>query len=348
MTDETRADAPADDEASDRLVLEIDAALAGLRLDKALATAFPSLSRARFQALIRDRRVAVDGDVSTDAKLRLRVGQQLSADLPELEDAEPKPEAIPLGVVFEDDQVIVVDKPSGLVVHPGPGHGTGTLVNALLAHCGASLAGVGGVRRPGIVHRLDRETSGLIVAAKTDRAHQSLSGQFASHGRDGRLQRQYRAFVWGRPDRPIGTVDAPLGRSSTHRTRMAVVGEGQGRHAVTHYTVAASFAAGDGAPHVASEMVVTLETGRTHQIRVHMAHIRAPILGDPVYGAHFQTRTVKLAEGARAALAALKRQALHAELLGFEHPVTGDALSFTSTLPADLAALKAALERGET
>ncbi|MEL7302549.1 MAG: RluA family pseudouridine synthase, partial [Pseudomonadota bacterium] len=245
---------------------------------------------------------------------------------------------------FEDGDLIVINKPAGLVVHPGPGHGKGTLVNGLLAHCGDSLSGIGGVKRPGIVHRLDRDTSGLIVVAKTDRAHQHLSEQFANHGRDGRMRRDYRAFVWGRPDHPKGMVNAPVGRSHTHRTRMAVVAEGAGRQAVTHYTLHRSWPSpdavqptGDAAEPLIADMTLALETGRTHQIRVHLAHIRHPVVGDPVYGAGFATRVNRLPEGAATSIAALGRQALHAMTLGFEHPESGEPMLFAAPLPDDMA-----------
>jgi 23S rRNA pseudouridine1911/1915/1917 synthase len=256
--------------------------------------------------------------------------------------AEPQGEDIPLTVVFEDRHLIVIDKPAGLVVHPAAGHGSGTLVNALIGHCGDSLSGIGGVKRPGIVHRLDKDTSGLLVAAKTDAAHAGLSDQFAAHGADGRLQRAYLALVWGVPPRTKGLVDAALSRSAQNRIKIAVVPEGAGRHAVTHYEVLEVFNDVEGAP-VASLVRLVLETGRTHQIRVHMAHIGHPLLGDPVYGRGFQTRAARLGDGARVALDSLGRQALHAAELGFDHPVTGKALNFRSEAPADFAGLLDAL-----
>jgi 23S rRNA pseudouridine1911/1915/1917 synthase len=257
--------------------------------------------------------------------------------VPPPEPAEPEGEDIPLKVVFEDDHIIVIDKPRGLVVHPAGGHWTGTLVNALIAHCGDSLSGIGGVRRPGIVHRLDKDTTGLLVAAKTDRAHHSLAAQFADHGRTGALQRGYLAIVWGAPDRPKGTVNAPIERHPRARDRMAVR-EG-GREAITHWQLLERYDGADGKP-VASLLACRLETGRTHQIRVHMAHIGHPLLGDDAYGPGFKTKAAHLSPAGRDALTALGRQALHAYLLTIEHPLTGKLLEFRSELPADLARLR--------
>ena len=233
-----------------------------------------------------------------------------------------------------------------MVVHPAPGHAGGTLVNALIAHCGESLSGIGGVRRPGIVHRLDKDTSGLLVVAKSDAAHRGLSEQFAAHGSDGRLSRRYVALVWGAPDRPRGAIDAPIARSRHNRTRMTVSQAAEARHAVTHYALLEVFRDEAGVP-IASLAELALETGRTHQIRVHLAHIGHPVLGDPVYGSGFKSSARRLSERARAALLKLDRQALHAAGLGFEHPVMGKRLSFESPLPADFSALLEAL-RGTT
>ncbi|RTL72632.1 MAG: RluA family pseudouridine synthase [Hyphomicrobiales bacterium] len=326
--------------------LLIDEAHAGERLDKLLAAQFPDLSRARIQALIESGAVLCDGVVVDVRGRKARPGERYVVRVPEPEAAAPAPQAIPLAVVYEDDEVIVIDKPAGLTVHPAPGHASGTLVNALLAHCDASLSGIGGVKRPGIVHRLDKDTTGLLVVAKTDRAHQSLAAQFAAHGADGRLERGYRAIVWGVPERSRGTVEAPIGRSRHNRTRMAVVPEAAGRWAATRFEVLETFAADDttpGAKPIASELALTLETGRTHQVRVHMAHIGHPLLGDAAYGAGFKASARHLGAEAQAALAALGRQALHAALLGFEHPVTGKPMRFESPLPADMRALQEAL-----
>jgi 23S rRNA pseudouridine1911/1915/1917 synthase len=237
--------------------------------------------------------------------------------------------------MFEDDALVVLDKPAGLVVHPGAGHETGTLVNALIGHCGESLSGIGGVKRPGIVHRLDKDTSGLLVVAKTDAAHHGLSKLFADHGRTLSLTREYLALVWGAPDRQNGTIDAPLGRHAIQREKMAIVPQARGREAVTHWRIVEKFGADrDGKP-LASLVACQLETGRTHQIRVHLAHIGHPLLGDSTYGGGFKTKALQLTPEAQAALVALNRQALHARALGFEHPVTGEDLLFESAPPQD-------------
>jgi 23S rRNA pseudouridine1911/1915/1917 synthase len=242
---------------------------------------------------------------------------------------------IALKVAYEDASLIVIDKPAHLVVHPAAGHASGTLVNALIAHCGDSLSGIGGVKRPGIVHRLDKGTSGLLVVAKTDAAHAGLAEQFAAHGADGRLQRTYLALVWGKPLRPRGKIEARLARSQANRTRIAVARGTSGRHAVTHYEVVKTFAPRGAAP--ISLLRLRLETGRTHQIRVHLAHIGHPVVGDPVYAGGFKAKAETLPEPARTAVMDLKRQALHAAELGFEHPRSHKKLHFESPLPDDLA-----------
>ncbi|WP_372425273.1 RluA family pseudouridine synthase [Salinarimonas chemoclinalis] len=315
------------------------------RLDRVLARAFPDLSRARVQDLIRAGAASLDGRPAASASAKVAEGATLALVVPPPLPAQPEPEAIPLSIVHEDDDLVVLDKPAGLVVHPAAGHETGTLVNALLAHCGESLSGIGGVRRPGIVHRLDKDTSGLLVVAKNDAAHKALAAQFADHGRTGPLEREYVALVWGAPGRPHGTVDAPIGRSTINREKMAVVPAAKGREAITHWEVEETHAGADGTP-VAARVRCALETGRTHQIRVHMAHAGHPLLGDALYGAGFRTKAARLSEAARAALAALDRQALHAAVLGFAHPRTGETLRFESPPPADLARLLAALEAG--
>jgi 23S rRNA pseudouridine1911/1915/1917 synthase len=317
----------------------IDAALAGERLDKALAKLAPDLSRTRIQAIAAEGHVTVNGKPETAMSRKVAAGDAIAIARPPAIDPEPKGEAIPLSIVFEDNDLIVIDKQAGLVVHPAGGHETGTLVNALIAHCGASLSGIGGVKRPGIVHRLDKDTSGLLVAAKNDRTHKALSEQFADHGRTGPLDREYIAFVWGRPPRETGTVATQIDRSTANREKMAVVGEGRGRHAVTHYRVEGGFGG------VCSRVACALETGRTHQIRVHMAHLGCPLLGDDVYGSGFRTKARNLPEAAQAALTALGRQALHAAVLQFEHPATGEVMRFESGLPAEMAALQEALDR---
>jgi 23S rRNA pseudouridine1911/1915/1917 synthase len=263
--------------------------------------------------------------------------------VPEPQAAVPEGEAIALDVVYEDEAIIVINKPAGLVVHPGAGHQTGTLVNALIAHCGDSLSGIGGVRRPGIVHRLDKDTSGLLVVAKSDQAHKSLSKQFAAHGRDGRLERRYQALVWGGLERPHGIVDAPLARSTINRTKIAVSRTEFGREAITHWQIERIFRDKAGKP-VATLVALQLETGRTHQIRVHMAHLGHPVMGDDVYGAGFKTASSRLPPAARDALIALSRQALHAATLGFEHPITGVPMRFDRPPPVDMALLITAME----
>jgi 23S rRNA pseudouridine1911/1915/1917 synthase len=325
-------------ERSEKLVVAAEEA--GERLDRVLAARVADLSRSRHKALILAGRVAVDGATIRDPGHRVNAGGTIVVEVPPPDPVGVGPEPIPLVVVFEDDEIIVIDKPAGLVVHPAAGNWTGTLVNALIAHCGDSLSGVGGVRRPGIVHRLDKNTSGLMVAAKTDRAHRALSRQFADHGRTGPLRRGYLAFVWGVPDRPRGTIDRPIDRHPRTRDKMAV--RQGGREAVTHFEVLERYAGADGAP-VASLLACRLETGRTHQIRVHLASIGHPLLGDEVYGPGFKTKANQLAPDAQVALAALGRQALHAYLLGIEYPSHGDNLEFRSELPDDLSRLRHSL-----
>lgn len=321
------------------------AAAAGERLDRFLVLHLPDFSRARLQALIRAGAVTRDGDVEAEPGHRVKAGATYVVCVPPPEPAAPEPQNIPLTVVYEDAHLIVIDKPKGLTVHPAPGHASGTLVNALIAHCGASLSGIGGVKRPGIVHRLDKDTSGLLVAAKTDQAHRGLSEQFAAHGSDGRLERGYRGIAWGVPDRPRGVIDAALARSVSNRTKIAVVAEARGRRAVTRYEVLETFPRGSREP-LASLLRLVLETGRTHQVRVHLDHIGHPLLGDKTYGVGFKASARNLSAEAQTALEALGRQALHAAELTFVHPVTGKRLSFASPLPRDMADLVAALKGG--
>jgi len=315
---------------------------AGQRLDRFLVLRMPDLSRSRLQALIRAGEVTLKGAPVAGLGGKVKLGETYEVHVPPPVAAEPEPEIIPLKIVYEDRHLIVIDKPKGMPAHPGAGHASGTLVNALLAHCGDSLSGIGGVKRPGIVHRLDKDTTGLLVVAKTDAAHQALAAQFAAHGADGKLERGYRAIVWGVPSRPRGSVDAPLGRSSANRIKMAVVAGDRGRRAVTHYAVLETFPKGAAKP-LASLLRLTLETGRTHQVRVHMAHIGHPLLGDMVYGSGFKSSARNLTPEAEAALDVLHRQALHAAELKFEHPVTGKRLSFESELPQDMEEVVAAL-----
>jgi 23S rRNA pseudouridine1911/1915/1917 synthase len=315
------------------------------RLDKVLVEAVPEESRSRLQQLIRAGEVSIGGRAVTDPGHKVVAGAAITLTLPEAGEAAPAGEAMALAIIYEDDDLIVIDKPAGLVVHPAPGHGSGTLVNALVAHCGQSLSGIGGVRRPGIVHRLDKDTSGLMVVAKNDLAHRALSAAFADHGRTGSLVRAYLALVWGMPPRPSTTIDTALGRSSRNREKMAVVPPDKGRPAVTRVTVAEAFPARSAEP-IASLVHCRLETGRTHQIRVHLAHIGHPLIGDPVYGSGFKTKARLLNGAQRQALDRLGRQALHASVLGFAHPRDSRHLLFESAPPPDLAALIATLRSG--
>lgn len=313
---------------------------AGLRLDRFLVRATGgALSRSRLKALIEGGHVTLNGTVAREARRRMAGGDQVRIDLPPPVDPAPGGEPIPLSVLHEDDALIVIDKPAGLVVHPGAGNPSGTLVNALIHHCGETLSGIGGVRRPGIVHRLDKDTSGVMVAAKTDAAHKHLSAQFADHGRTGAMERIYAALVWSAPDRTRGTIETFLGRAGSDRTKQAVVSESRpdARHAVTHYRVEERF--GPAGRPVAGLAACTLETGRTHQIRVHMAHIGHPLIGDAVYGAGFKSKANALPESARSAIAALDRQALHAATLRFEHPQSAKMMTFSAPLPTDMATL---------
>jgi 23S rRNA pseudouridine1911/1915/1917 synthase len=318
---------------------------AGERLDRLLALHVGELSRTRLKALIEAGAVVVDGRTIREPGYRVNSGASVRIDIPPAAPAKPAAEPIPLNVVYEDSDIIVIDKPKGLVVHPAAGHSSGTLVNALIAHCGESLSGIGGERRPGIVHRLDKDTTGLMVVAKNDRAHKGLAAQFASHGRDGSpFERSYLAFVWGAPERARGVIDKPIDRHQIARDRMAVR-EG-GREAVTHWQVLERYGGDTGARRTrkssesaASLLACRLETGRTHQIRVHLASIGHPLLGDETYGAGFLTKAALLPGPAQEALATLGRQALHAHILAITHPITGKILRFRSELPADLACL---------
>jgi 23S rRNA pseudouridine1911/1915/1917 synthase len=311
-----------------------------VRLDRVLALHLQELSRSRLKTLILAGSVTIKSAAIRDPAYHVAAGDTITIDVPEATPAEPGAEDIALDIVYEDDDIIVIDKPRGLVVHPAAGHETGTLVNALIAHCGISLSGIGGVRRPGIVHRLDKDTTGLMVAAKNDRAHKSLTEQFADHGRTGAMRRGYMALVWGVPNRQRGTVDAPIDRHPHAREKMAV--RDSGREAITHWEIRETFNGRDGKP-VAALLACQLETGRTHQIRVHLAHIGHPLMGDAVYGPHFKTKANHLGPKSQAALAALDRQALHAYLLVLEHPQTGAILEWISDLPDDLTLLRDAL-----
>jgi 23S rRNA pseudouridine1911/1915/1917 synthase len=310
----------------------VDAASAGVRLDRVLASALPALSRMRVKALIQAGLVSRDGATISEPSNRVKPGETYAVVVPPAADPTPQGQKIPLHIVYEDDDLIVVDKRAGLVVHPAPGNPDRTLVNALIHHCGESLSGIGGVRRPGIVHRLDKDTSGLIVAAKSDHAHQSLARQFAERS----IERAYVAVVWGVPQPLAGEIDAPIGRNPHNRRKMAVVQRG-GKRALTRYRVQRRLAAN------ATIVGCRLATGRTHQIRVHLAHTGTPVVGDRLYGRARQAAGAS--PQAQAIIRAFERQALHAELLGFLHPGTGQAVRFESELPVEMKELISVLER---
>lgn len=300
-------------------VLTLPADMAGWRFDRALATALPILSRERLKALISAGEVKVGGGPMRDPSRKVTGGEVVEVAVPAPVPAEAQAQDIPLKIVFEDEHLLVVDKPAGLVVHPAAGNLDGTLVNALLHHCAGRLSGIGGVARPGIVHRIDKDTSGLLVVAKTDRAHEGLARQFAAHN----VERAYAAVVAGYPMPPAGRIEGALARSTANRQKMAIVADGRGKHAVTHYRTIQPL-------REAALVESRLETGRTHQVRVHMASIGHPLIGDPVYG---RTRTVH-----RPVLQQLGfgRQALHARTLGFQHPSTKEKLTFESPIPSDI------------
>ena len=304
----------------------------GQRLDRVLAAHLPELSRSRLKRLIESGQVTLAGAAVRDPSSRVRSGQEFVVHLPEPESAVPAAQPMPLAIRFEDAHIIVIDKPAGMVVHPAPGNPDGTLVNALLAHCGDSLAGIGGVRRPGIVHRLDKDTSGLLVVAKTEVAHRALTRDFAAR----RIERAYAAVVWGAPA-ATGEITGNIGRSSRDRKKMAVVDAGRGRMAATRWEVERRFGT------VAALLECRLATGRTHQIRVHLAHVGHPLVGDPVYCGRAGRGLARLGPGA-VEIRAFPRQALHARRLGFNHPATGEPLAFDSELPDDLRRLLGYLE----
>jgi 23S rRNA pseudouridine1911/1915/1917 synthase len=309
--------------------ITIAEAEAGERLDRILAAHLAAISRSRLKKLIETGQVSLDGATINDPSMRVKGGQSFVVALPAPVADRPEPQAMDLNILYEDDQLLVLDKPAGLVVHPAPGNPDRTLVNALLAHCGDSLAGIGGVKRPGIVHRIDKDTSGLMVVAKTDLAHQKLSDDFAAH----RLTRSYLAIVRGVPSPRDGIVATRIGRSRVNRKKMAVVASG-GKEAVTHYRVLRALGLR------AALVECRLATGRTHQIRVHLTSLGHPLIGDQTYGRG-------RGEGLREAARTFPRQALHANLIGFNHPLSGAYLEFSSPLPADMAALIAELERAE-
>jgi len=304
----------------------LDASHEGWRLDRALAAAVPSLSRERLKVLVKSGALARDGQAVRDPAIKVKGNERFTLAVPDPEPAHNEPQEIPLPVLFEDEHLLVVDKPAGLVVHPAAGNRDGTLVNALLHHCGDSLSGIGGVARPGIVHRIDKDTSGLLVIAKHDKAHEGLARQFADHS----IDRRYLAIVAGVPRQAQGTVDAPLARSPVNRKKIAIVPVGKGKRAVTHWKRMDVL-------NNAALVECRLETGRTHQVRVHMASIGHPLLGDPVYGRGKSVHRDLLNQ------LDFQRQALHAAHLGFIHPVTKGRLSFDSALPSDMQELFTAL-----
>lgn len=320
---------------------------AGTRIDQWLSRQLgPAFSRNRVKTLVDCGDVILNGS-ATEPKKRLAAGDRVEWRVPEAEEARPQAQNIPLNILYEDEHLIVINKPAGLVVHPGAGNTDGTLVNALLHHCGTSLSGIGGVKRPGIVHRLDKETSGVMVVAKNDAAHKELSEAFADHGRSGELERSYRAIVWGTPSRMAGTIDVPIGRANTDRTKRAAVslGRADARHAVTHFKVIHQYGLKPDATAFASMIECRLETGRTHQIRVHLSHIGHALIGDPVYGQGMRTKANLLPEPQRELVKAFPRQALHAAVLAFRHPASQSRLRFETPLPDDMADLASGLER---
>jgi 23S rRNA pseudouridine1911/1915/1917 synthase len=308
------------------IVVRLEPAHAGWRLDRALAAAVPTMSRERLKSLVKSGALQTKDRPVRDPALKVRGDEEFRLSVPEPTPAHNVPQDIPLRIVFEDEHLLVVDKPAGLVVHPAAGNPDGTLVNALLHHCGGSLSGIGGVARPGIVHRIDKDTSGLLLVAKTDVAHEGLAKQFAAHS----IERRYLALVNGVPKTAEGTVDAPLARSSTNRKKISIVEGSRGKRAVTHWRRLQIL-------REAALVECRLETGRTHQVRVHMASLGYPLLGDPVYG--------RSGKNNRELLKSLNfhRQALHAAELGFTHPVTKHRLSFASGMPADMQELFTAL-----
>jgi 23S rRNA pseudouridine1911/1915/1917 synthase len=312
-------------------IVTVDDSMAGGRLDRVLAAALPTLTRSRLKALIEGRRVTLAdrGTVVEEPSRKVKTGERFDVEVPPPEAATPEPQAIALDILYEDDDLLVLDKPAGLVVHPAPGNPDSTLVNALLAHCGDSLSGIGGVRRPGIVHRLDKNTSGVMVVAKNDATHHGLSRLFAAHD----LTRMYQAVVWGAPKEPRGTIDAAIGRHPVDRKRMSVRTT-SGRRALTEYWLEKRF--GPPLQPLASLVGAKLGTGRTHQVRLHLSYIGCPVVGDPVYG--------RRRNGVGpASLNSFGRQALHAAVLEFRHPRTRREMTFASELPQDMARLVAEL-----
>lgn len=326
---------------TDKIKITITGAHQGQRLDKVIADLVPDISRSRLKSLIKDGQVSFSsGRIVTSPSAKVKADEKYLIATPEPVDADPQPENIPLDVVYEDDDLIVVNKPAGMVVHPAPGSPTGTLVNALLHHCKGSLSGIGGVKRPGIVHRIDKETSGLLVMAKHDKAHNGLAVQFADHS----ITRLYTAICRGQPEELKARIEGNIGRHSGDRKKMAVTPL-EGRWAATNYRAVKYLMSGNKT--VATEIECKLETGRTHQIRVHMTSILHPLIGDPVYGnsGKFPATTEPMI---RNALSSFKRQALHARVLGFNHPISGKALTFETQLPSDISSLISTFEKHGT
>lgn len=339
--------------------LTVEEEAEGLRLDKYLSQSLSDISRSRLKQLIIDGEVKITCAKSSqltetinDPSYRVKCHDQVFFTIPDMTEPDPVGQDIPLDVVYEDDQLIVINKPAGMVVHPAPGNPDGTLVNALIYHCGDSLSGINGVKRPGIVHRIDKDTSGLMVAAKTDRAHNKLAKQFAKHS----LERAYQAVVWGVPNPAAGIIHEKIGRDSRNRLKMAVVPyeSKRGRDAITHYQVIRrlepkrkTFERGSALKRLAPSLSLVecrLETGRTHQVRVHMSHIRHPLVGDPFYGKSGPVKSKNFSELAQQAIDGFTRQALHAFVIGFKHPTTGEDLKFEAELPNDMKRLISALE----
>ncbi len=306
---------------------------AGDRLDRLLARAFPALSRTRLKVLIESGAVRSGGRTITEASYRVKPGETLTTAVPDATPTHIEAQTIALDIRYEDDDLLIVDKPAGMVVHPAPGNPDRTLVNALLAHCGDSLSGIGGVRRPGIVHRIDKDTSGLLVVAKNDAAHAGLAAQFEAHT----IDREYIAIVWGIPSPPTGTVEGNIGRNPGNRKKMAVVRAGSGKPAITHFSVDRRLGLS------ACALQCRLETGRTHQIRVHCAHIGHSVIGDPLYGGRNPGRRSRLSPESAAIVRRFDRQALHAHVIGFNHPVSGEKIRMVSELPPDIMTLIDAL-----
>ena len=317
----------------------------GMRLDKFLSSLLPSLSRARIQQLIADGQLTVNGRAATNPAKKVTAGDCYSLHEPQVKSLDLTPAAIPLAIVYEDEYFLVINKPPGMTVHPAPGAGAATLVHALLAHCGDSLSGIGGVARPGIVHRIDKDTSGLLVVAKTDAAHQSLAAQLKARS----LKRTYLCYGWGALNPREGVIDAPMARHKHKRKQMAVVAEG--KHAITHYRTETLYRAKGAITPFASKIICELETGRTHQIRVHFAHGKCPLIGDRLYGISTQTKLNRLQssgivipEETAIILRDFSRQALHAFALALTHPKTGEEMTFSAEIPADLLALEQCLD----